>query len=172
MKKSLQANLSHIGNLKTVAGTRGFTIVELLIVIVVIGILAAIVIVAYNGVQNQARATQAQTAATTVAKKAETYNADSNGGNGSYPATFSVLTSAASTATYSVQGIALQASSNFTAGTPPASPATVAIASCTGGGWRVYYYDYSTGQASNAAKSPEYGGASDSSTCGTTFLAS
>lgn len=32
----------------------GFTIVELLIVIVVIGILAAIVVVAYNGVQNRA----------------------------------------------------------------------------------------------------------------------
>lgn len=32
----------------------GFTIVELLIVIVVIGILAAIVIVAFNGIQNQA----------------------------------------------------------------------------------------------------------------------
>jgi general secretion pathway protein G len=35
----------------------GFTIVELLIVIVVIGILAAITIVAYNGVQNRARDT-------------------------------------------------------------------------------------------------------------------
>lgn len=34
--------------------TRGFTIVELLIVIVVIGILAAIVIVAYQGVTNRA----------------------------------------------------------------------------------------------------------------------
>lgn len=33
---------------------RGFTIVELLIVIVVIGILAAIVIVAYNGIQTKA----------------------------------------------------------------------------------------------------------------------
>ncbi|MAU33585.1 hypothetical protein CL689_00820 [Candidatus Saccharibacteria bacterium] len=33
---------------------RGFTIVELLIVIVVIAILAAITIVAYNGIQNQA----------------------------------------------------------------------------------------------------------------------
>ncbi len=35
----------------------GFTIVELLIVIVVIGILAAITIVAYNGVQNKANDT-------------------------------------------------------------------------------------------------------------------
>lgn len=38
----------------------GFTIVELLIVIVVIGILAAITIVAYNGVQNKANDTAVQ----------------------------------------------------------------------------------------------------------------
>jgi len=33
----------------------GFTIVELLIVVVVIAILAAITIVAYNGIQNRAK---------------------------------------------------------------------------------------------------------------------
>ena len=33
---------------------KGFTIVELLIVIVVIGILAAITVVAYNGIQERA----------------------------------------------------------------------------------------------------------------------
>lgn len=42
---------------------KGFTIVELLIVIVVIGILAAIVIVAYQGVQTRARNVQMITTA-------------------------------------------------------------------------------------------------------------
>lgn len=37
---------------------KGFTIVELLIVIVVIGVLAAITIVAYNGLQERARVTK------------------------------------------------------------------------------------------------------------------
>ena len=60
---------------------KGFTIVELLIVIVVIGILAAITIVAFNGVQNRAKATRAQNTAVEVQKKAEAINADT----GAYP---------------------------------------------------------------------------------------
>src|SRR5665647_1926715 len=60
---------------------RGFTIVELLIVIVVIGILAAITIVAYNGIQ--ARAENATTISTVEAyrKALLQYAID----NGSYP---------------------------------------------------------------------------------------
>lgn len=53
---------------------RGFTLVELLIVIVVIAILAAISIVAYNGVQNRGKAAAAQSLASQVAKKAEAWN--------------------------------------------------------------------------------------------------
>lgn len=46
----------------------GFTIVELLIVIVVIGILAAITIVAFNGIQQRARNTQTINGATAYHK--------------------------------------------------------------------------------------------------------
>lgn len=61
---------------------RGFTIVELLIVIVVIGILAAIVIVAYNGVTNRAKVASVSSGLTQYSKKIGTYHAT----NGSYPA--------------------------------------------------------------------------------------
>jgi prepilin-type N-terminal cleavage/methylation domain-containing protein len=54
----------------------GFTIVELLIVIVVIGILAAITIVAYNGIQERARATTVSSALSQAAKKLAVYQVD------------------------------------------------------------------------------------------------
>ncbi|MES2631288.1 MAG: prepilin-type N-terminal cleavage/methylation domain-containing protein [Patescibacteria group bacterium] len=50
----------------------GFTIVELLIVVVVIAILAAITIVAYNGIQNRAKASAAQSIASQAAKRLAT----------------------------------------------------------------------------------------------------
>lgn len=56
----------------------GFTIVELLIVIVVIGILAAITIVAYNGIQERARLASAQAYAAQIKKSPDMLDATAN----------------------------------------------------------------------------------------------
>ncbi len=70
--------------------SRGFTIVELLIVIVVIGILAAITIVAFNGIQDRSRAAALKSDLTQVNKQLKLFQAD----NGRYPATVSTDCSA------------------------------------------------------------------------------
>ena len=64
---------------------RGFTIVELLIVIVVIGILAAIVIVAFNGVQDRAKQATAQSDIKSIAKRIEQMRVEST--TDQYPST-------------------------------------------------------------------------------------
>jgi prepilin-type N-terminal cleavage/methylation domain-containing protein len=69
---------------------RGFTIVELLIVIVVIAILAAISIVAYTGITTKANSSAAKANAIAVQKVAETYFADET--TNGYPATVAALT--------------------------------------------------------------------------------
>ena len=58
---------------------RGFTIVELLIVIVVIAILASISVVAYNGIQNRANDTAILNDMAAFKKKIELYKIDNNG---------------------------------------------------------------------------------------------
>ena len=60
---------------------KGFTIVELLIVIVVIGILAGLVITTYNGIQQKARNTERTTDLKTFQSQLEAYYAQ----NGRYP---------------------------------------------------------------------------------------
>lgn len=60
---------------------KGFTIVELLIVVVVIAILAAITVVAYTGIQNRTHDSVIQSDLKTIAKKFEAYKVD----NGVYP---------------------------------------------------------------------------------------
>ena len=60
---------------------KGFTIVELLIVIVIIGVLAALVVVAYIGIQNRSTETSVQNDLRNIVNKIEVYKTDT----GSYP---------------------------------------------------------------------------------------
>lgn len=62
-------------------GQRGFTIVELLIVIVVIGILAALVLNTFANTQKRARDTERQTDTKSISTQLEVYYND----NGFYP---------------------------------------------------------------------------------------
>lgn len=68
---------------KSVRLYRGFTIVELLVVIVVIGILAAVVIVAYTGVSQRAKAASITSDLNGAASQLAIYRVD----NGGYPTT-------------------------------------------------------------------------------------
>ena len=66
----------------------GFTIVELLVVIVVIAVLASITVVSYSGIQNQAKTAKNLSTAKGVAQKAELWNASV----GSYPSYAQLVT--------------------------------------------------------------------------------
>ena len=125
---------------------QGFTIVELLIVIVVIAILAAITIVAYNGIQNRARTTKAQTNAAAVQKVAEAANAD----NAVYPGTTSAFTSGSSatlpsgiTLLTGVGGVLSAAN-----GENSIDYDYVGASTTTATGGRVRYWDFTTGAIS------------------------
>jgi len=70
------------------AARRGFTIVELVVVIVVIGILAAVTIVSYANVTHNAKIQTVKTDAQGIASSLMRYKAS----NGSFPSQLSALT--------------------------------------------------------------------------------
>ena len=122
------------------AKNQGFTIVELLIVVVVIAILAAITIVSYNGITNRANASAAASTAATLQKKAELYQADV----GSYPTAMSQLTSAATDKPYYVATGTVK----IVTTDPDTSNGknTVKVVPCgTGGGLQIVYYAWADG---------------------------
>lgn len=79
---------------------RGFTIVELLVVIVVIGVLAAITIVSYTGVTSRANTSTGQSNAGNVSTKASIFAAD--GPTGTWPTTYGSLKGADAASLYYV----------------------------------------------------------------------
>jgi prepilin-type N-terminal cleavage/methylation domain-containing protein len=128
----------------------GFTIIELLIVIVIIGILASITLVSYSGVTQRANNASAEQAARTAAGEIESYNSVT----GSYPYDTSVLTSDSSAEYYVAPTVA-----TFTLGstqpastievkfikcgtTPNSTQANIAIGNANITGARIHYWTY------------------------------
>ncbi len=132
-------------SLNQVQKQSGFTIVELLIVIVIIAILAAISIFGYNGFINRGKASAAQQLSSQVSKKVEAYNAV----EGAYP-TFAEFqnnrkvgeTTGSNTAAQEAR-LDNTASISSTAPTSTGGESVVRYLKCTAGGAQVGWYDFS-----------------------------
>ena len=139
--------------------SRGFTIVELLVVVVVIGILAAITIVSYTGITARANAAKALSNAQGVVAVAEAINADTGA---KYPVTTAEFTSLASTARIpngTTIGVTAPTAVN---GTTTFQLYTLTTNPSTGG--KVVFWDYSTGAVSTTATSLYWGAGNSSGT--------
>lgn len=148
---------------------KGFTIVELLIVIVVIGILATITIVSFNGIQNRAKTTKSQSNAGAIQDSAEGYNADIGG----YPVTLAALK-----ATTNVVPVPASISVVSNSGNPLAATPVTSLTAANGGttiqydyviggtGARIVYWDFGTSKPS--ANITYLGTATSASTFSTT----
>lgn len=125
----------------------GFTIVELLIVIIVIGILAAITIVSYSGITARANTTKAAANASSAQKIIETFNADCS----RYPGTIAELTSspaACFTSTRVPSGLTVTNTSTALSTSNGLTNVTyeyVGASATTATGGRIKYFDFTTG---------------------------
>lgn len=137
---------------------KGFTIVELLIVVVVIAILAAITIVSYNGITARSNAAAGLAAANSASKKANLYYTELS----AYPTAPSQLTGAATSTTYQLSGVTFAAATSSST-----APSVLTFISCGSTiGVKIGYYDNV-----NSAVAYIYTGSATSTNCtGTTGL--
>ncbi|MES2630504.1 MAG: prepilin-type N-terminal cleavage/methylation domain-containing protein [Patescibacteria group bacterium] len=173
------------GNIKSKLQSQdGFTIVELLIVVVVIAILAAITIVSYNGITSRANASSAASNAETVLKVAEAYNADGS----VYPTTKAMFTSGYTDTTVTTAASKLPTSITLQSATITAGSALSVVTAATrlvtasngtstvevyagfptavstvSNGGVIITWDYGTGAAQLPAKYTYYGGTTSAS---------
>ena len=142
----------------TLRSQNGFTIIELLVVIVVIGILAAITIVSYTGVTTRASTASAQSSAQSVVQKTEIYNAET----GHYPYASTDLTTD-STKSFYVSPTSVDFSLSTSQPTAPntvkfvkcgttpnATQGDIILASGNLTGVRIYYWTYTGTPNANA----------------------
>ena len=136
-----------LNNIKTRQKDGGFTIVELLVVIVVIGILAAITIVSYSGITARASTQQNKSNASSVLSAAMVVYANT----GFYPGASGDARPALNSSDAKIPGGGFAVSyAAVVAGT------TIRYAvNATGTGVCVGYWDYTTGQVS---AQPLFGG--------------
>ncbi len=127
---------------KNIKANQGFTIVELLIVVVVIAILAAITIVSYNGITSQANASAAKSTAASVQKKIELFYAEKS----AYPTSKADLTTSSDSGkSYYIPSTTLKLIATPVADT---GKDTIRVQNCTAAGMVIGYYDY---EAKNVA---------------------
>ena len=132
---------------------RGFTLVELLIVIVIIAILTVVSLVAYNGLQDQAKTSTAKSTADSVSKKAELYNTS----EGHFPANLGVLTSTADNNnknSWYMNADSVKAATISDGNTPTDGPLAINYTPCPSGaaagsetGANITFYNFSTKKA-------------------------
>lgn len=112
---------NHMEEVQVEKQDKGFTLVELLIVIVILGILATVTVFAVRGITNQGQSSACKADKKTLQVAAEAYMAQ----NGSYPADVAAMVSG---------GLLRDVSPNYTyafvAG-PPQDFTLTAVAPCT-----------------------------------------